>query len=1481
MHHSPAAGRDWRATASLADNAVWAAHCRARWEVVVLRSLLPVVAILCLLAAAGVHADIASPPGLQEDFGLSAAEPEAPWSVSLMPMFESAAAKYNVPLPLLLTLGYYGSGFENRGSAPTIEGGYGVMALRKNNQGGDSLALGARLTGYSEDTLKVEPAANIEAAAAVLDYYAGMWQIDRSRGLEAWLQPVIQYAGLDEEDSRFFAWEIFKALRDGFEQCVNAAGEPFSSGPHSIGATDLPSLLPAGVQTTNVDYPGAIWDAAASCNYSTAWHSSDTIIVHTMEGTLAGTRSWFKTCDRGEGVGPSSCQSNIGKDGTIVEMVRDYQTAWHVSCFNGCSIGIEHEGSAYDTTHPIAMYNASAGLARDLCNRWGIPKARFTPTTTCGGAGLCGHVDVTNCCCGTHTDPGSHWDWTYYINKINADPPREDLRIEPRGQHSAYYQEDGLGNWGNSGGWCASFDSGLSSGGSRYFPTTAISAAGRWMQVQPTLAVAGGTYTVYVAHYDNSLISTDIVVSTALTNCTASGGDLQSGSTTAFQFARGCQYCDLGNIVLGAGQTQPTIRFTYSSGTVSDVKRWNIEAFRFVHVPTPSTLSLHSSTGGSVSGGGSKTSGDSVTAVATPNTAYRFVSWTTGGFNGAVVSADASYTFTMPAQGYALYANFELNGTPLLIETCPPGAGTTTGEGGYNPGQQVTVTAAALPGYIWQNWTTGGCGGTVVSTSPSYTFSMPSTATTLYANFAVDTDTHVLSLTACDGCGTVSGAGSYATGVQVTATATPADDSWFVNWTTDGCGGTNVVSTGRTYTFAMPPNNYALYANFTKNPWVETFEIYAIGSLDRNDTSGPNQGSTNPWWGCAPPNGEVVNTHDGIPPHAGGKMLGGWHGNGVDYYNLAYRINDGSAFTGSFYVDWWFYDSKGTSGVYDCSASSLYLADSLSVCSYTGIPTNSDYPSGPPYPLPGAVQRLSLGMSTDDGSGFDKTKYQAHVTGAAGNYGSNGWYNLTLPRSVGWHHARVTVGPAKGSGHNDASFYIDDMAVPLLTADAVTTTGYNLIETPTMTRSTGASTCWPYYAYYDDISLGTPVSTAPNPMISLSGPSSIAWRWSTSATDMDGFFLSTASIGGASIKVPGAASRTYTEEGLAANTSYNRWVSAYSTQFAGDIESSRTALYATYTLAADPVFGSSGDGAVNCDKGPGSAAMWYPLGTSITFAPANGFGTGPARASRYQYVWSTSADEPNWATASQWTSGNLTRTPGSVGSYYLHLRACNGAGYANPNWLLLGPYTIKTATPVARIGDLWSADDAAPLSLSGKVVTACVGGAFWLEETDQSAALKVLWPAAIARGHAVNVYGSLQGLTTQRVMFATVVEDLGASPFTVLPVGMIQRSIGGGAINENTPGISGGNGLYNIGLLVRIAGTVTRSDSDDPDNKYFVIDDGSGLDDGNGHAGIKVLCGAGTPPSSGTVSVTGVIDAETDGGKVLPVIIVRDPSEIN
>jgi hypothetical protein len=109
---------------------------------------------------------------------------------------------------------------------------------------------------------------------------------------------------------------------------------------------------------------------------------------------------------------------------------------------------------------------------------------------------------------------------------------------------------------------------------------------------------------------------------------------------------------------------------------------------------------------------------------------------------------------------------------------------------------------------------------------------------------------------------------------------------------------------------------------------------------------------------------------------------------------------------------------------------------------------------------------------------------------------------------------------------------------------------------------------------------------------------------------------------------------------------------------------------------------------------------------------------------------------------------------------------------------------------------------------------------------------------------------------------------------------MGQSTLGGASVNALTPGIMDGKSAYNIGLLVKCWGTVTYSDSSNPNDKFFYIDDGSGLSDGSGHFGVKVRCGSVSPPNTGMVMITGIVASEQAGIKVVPVILIRDENDI-
>jgi len=109
----------------------------------------------------------------------------------------------------------------------------------------------------------------------------------------------------------------------------------------------------------------------------------EAIVIHIMEGTLAGTDAWFKNT-----ASQVSAHYGIGKNGEIHQYVKESDAAWHAGRKsanapfhlvqerprvnpNKYTIGIEHEGRA-DDEWSSEMYAASAALITDICNRWGI-----------------------------------------------------------------------------------------------------------------------------------------------------------------------------------------------------------------------------------------------------------------------------------------------------------------------------------------------------------------------------------------------------------------------------------------------------------------------------------------------------------------------------------------------------------------------------------------------------------------------------------------------------------------------------------------------------------------------------------------------------------------------------------------------------------------------------------------------------------------------------------------------------------------------------------------------------------------------------------------------------------------------------------------------------------------------------------------------------------------------------------------------------
>ncbi|GAB3389078.1 N-acetylmuramoyl-L-alanine amidase [Lysobacter fragariae] len=175
-----------------------------------------------------------------------------------------------------------------------------------------------------------------------------------------------------------------------------------------------------GLDAPQPDYPGASRFAAAHANNFRVGRKNNTavdrIVIHITAGgpKIGGTIAWFQNGNRiNERTGKriqSSAHYIVGRDGEVVQMVRNADTAWHASQVNSRSIGIEHNankpsrGNPRDLPPTEAQYEASARLVAWLCQQYGLPADRDH---------IVGHMEASPR--DNHDCPSSYWDWDHYM----------------------------------------------------------------------------------------------------------------------------------------------------------------------------------------------------------------------------------------------------------------------------------------------------------------------------------------------------------------------------------------------------------------------------------------------------------------------------------------------------------------------------------------------------------------------------------------------------------------------------------------------------------------------------------------------------------------------------------------------------------------------------------------------------------------------------------------------------------------------------------------------------------------------------------------------------------------------------------------------------------------------------------------------------------------------------------------------------------
>ncbi len=188
--------------------------------------------------------------------------------------------------------------------------------------------------------------------------------------------------------------------------------------------------------------------------------------------------------------------------------------------------------------------------------------------------------------------------------------------------------------------------------------------------------------------------------------------------------------------------------------------------------------------GGSVTGGGTYSSGTTANIIATANTGYQFVDWT----GDTVANANLATTTILMNGNKSIIANFEESADVTIYYEATTGGSVSLASETLAPATGVAAgsTAAADPGYQFVNWTKSSVEvGTALHFTPAKVGGL-NVAATYTANFEESADVTIY-YEATTG-GSVSLASETlapATGVAAGSTAEADFGYHFVNWTNE------------------------------------------------------------------------------------------------------------------------------------------------------------------------------------------------------------------------------------------------------------------------------------------------------------------------------------------------------------------------------------------------------------------------------------------------------------------------------------------------------------------------------------------------------------------------------------------------------------------------------------------------------------------------------------------------------------------------
>ena len=186
-------------------------------------------------------------------------------------------------------------------------------------------------------------------------------------------------------------------------------------------------------------------------------------------------------------------------------------------------------------------------------------------------------------------------------------------------------------------------------------------------------------------------------------------------------------------------------------------------------------------------------------------------------------------------------------------------------------------------------------------------------------------------------------------------------------------------------------------------------------------------------------------------------------------------------------------------------------------------------------------------------------------------------------------------------------------------------------------------------------------------------------------------------------------------------------------------------------------------------------------------------------------------------------------------------------------------FAITPLPAPCRIRDAKNAAKGTDVYVKNLVVTAKFKDCYYVEDVDRTCGVKVTG-ADLAVNDNIDLYGIVNGGGAEEKYIAPImINKIGSK--TIAPLGSAGRSF------------SGVSGQSIAGLLMKTWGKVTFKDTN---GNFVYVDDGSGLNDGSGHAGLKVDFSKSYDVSMDTavnegdnVAIAGIVGSEAGSAVIL------------